>query len=228
MKQPSLRLPAGLRPLSREKFAYDALKEAIVSGELEPGVVLVQTQIAERLGISPIPVRAAIQRLIVEGLVTQEPHQPPRVSTLTREGLEEILIIRMHLEALATREAVPRLTAEQLAELRRMFNEMGQAIERKDFYRFSTLNKAFHLKIYEACPFRLLEQMICNLWDNSDRYGARTRFGQVPGLAERSHQEHQRILEAIEARQVEAAAALMEAHKTRARVELLESPPRAL
>ena len=203
-------------PLSKEDFVYETLREAILSGLLKPGDSLVQTEIAQRLGVSPIPVRAATRRLVADGLVTQEPYQSPRVSVLSSEGLEEILVIRMHLEILATREAIPHIGSDHLDRLRRLMDQMGEALEMGELHRYGSLNKSFHLTIYEACPYPLLQQMIRDLWDNSDRYRSRSMFNLVPGLAGQSHEEHVRLLELIEAGQCDAAAELVEAHKLRA------------
>lgn len=213
----------GTPPASKEDFVYETLREAILSGLLKPGDSLVQTEIAQKLGVSSIPVRTAVRRLIAEGLVTQEPYQSPRVSVLSNEGLEEILIIRMHLEVLAAKEAVPRIGPDHLMELRRLVDEMGEALEKRELYHYGYLNKVFHLKTYEACPYPLLQQMIKDLWDNTDRYGSRTMFSSLPGLAEQSHQEHLRLLELIEAGQCDDAVKLLEEHKTRARELFLQS-----
>ncbi len=204
-------------PMSKEDFAYTVLREAILSGQFEAGETLVQTQIAERLGVSAIPVRAAIQRLITEGLVTQEPHRAPQVSTFSTDGLEEILLIRMHLEILATREALPYLTAGHLTELEELVEAMEQMLQAEDMPAFGAANKRFHLALYEACPYPLLKQMIRDLWDNSDRSRARQVFGLLPGLAAQSQEEHRQLLTFLKQQDVERAIKLMEVHKNRSR-----------
>lgn len=204
-------------PMSKEDFAYLVLREAILSGQLQAGETLVQTQIAESLGVSPIPIRAAVRRLTAEGLITQEPHHPPEVSTLSTDGLEEILLVRMHLETLAIREAIPHITPDLLDEVRELMAGMEQALHDEDMPAFGALNKRFHTTLYEACPYPLLKQMIRDLWDNSDRSRARMVFGMVPGLAAQSQKEHRQLLGMIEAGDVEGAAALMEEHKERSR-----------
>lgn len=212
-------------PTSKEEFVYEALKEAILSGQLKPGDALVQTDLAHSLGVSPIPVRSAISRLAAEGLVSQSPYRSPQVSELSPEGLQEILMIRMHLELVATREALPHVSPECLADLRSLVHEMGEALRKCEYHRYGGLNKAFHLRLYDACPYPMLKQMIRDLWDNSDRHRSRTMFVVLPELAQRSQQDHLRLLELIEAGDTDAAVALMSEHKTRAREQFVETLP---
>jgi DNA-binding GntR family transcriptional regulator len=209
-------------PPSKEDFVYETLKEAILSGQLPPGEVLVQTDLAKSLNVSPIPVRTAINRLVSEGLVNQERHRPPEVAQLSIEQLEEFLIIRVHLEVLATREAAGRIDQGLLQQLNNIIEEMDEATQKKDFARYGLLNKQFHLTIYEACPYPLLRQMIKDLWDKSDRSRSRSMFVLVPDLALVSHQEHLHLLESLQKGNTYEAAMIMETHKSRARDNFLK------
>lgn len=207
---------SGAPPTSRESFAYEALREAILSGQLKPNETISQTAIAEKLGVSPIPVRAAISRLVAEGLMSQEPHHSPRVSSFSHDNLEEILMVRSHLEVMATRMAVPAIQPENLSELRSLLGQMGEVLKAQELHLFGSLNKAFHLKIYESCRYPLLRQMIVDLWDKADMHRSRSMFSLIPGLAEESHAEHAELLRLIEAKQADLAADLLERHKVRA------------
>lgn len=222
MEDPIESIAARNRPSSKVDYVYQTLREAIVSGELQPGEPIVQTDIAARLGVSPIPVREAIRRLIAEGLVVQEPHRSSRVAPLSPRALNEILIIRMHLEALAAREAAPHVTPQDLDDLRQIVRRMDEAIQRDDMPEYGRLNKQFHLRLYQCCPYPLLVRMIQELWDNSDRYRSRTMFGSIPNLAARSQREHKRMLKLLEARDAEGLARVMERHKRAARTAFVE------
>lgn len=204
-------------PSSKEDYAYEQLREGILSGVFLAGETLVQTQIAQKLGISAIPVRAAITRLMAEGLVTRVPHRPPQVAKLAIKELNEALIIRIHLETLALREAIPRMTREHLKQVRRVLRELDVALENRDMPRFGVLNKRFHLLIYEPCPHRLLTQMITDLWDKTDWYRSRTMFNMIPHLAEQSQADHHHLVELIKKGATDDAVRLMDEHKTRAR-----------
>jgi len=211
-------------PISREEFAYQQIKNAIINGKLAPGESLVQTRIAKQLGVSAIPVRSAMNRLAAEGLITQAPHRPPQVSTISPKELEEILAIRTHLEVMATIEAIAYIQPYQIAELERLADRMGQVLLNGDLTEYGALNREFHLKIYESCPYPLLQQMIKDLWDNSDRYRARTMFSSLPELARKSHEEHQQLLKLIRTGQTDSVVNLLQEHKLHHKVFLKLQP----
>jgi DNA-binding GntR family transcriptional regulator len=204
-------VPAIATPRSKVDFVYDTVKEGILSGRLKPGEQLVQSRIAKSLNVSSIPVMAAMQQLIAEGLVTQEPHHAARVAPFSPEGLQEKTVIRMHLELLATRASVPSIGPARLAELRGLLADMDKAIADADMPQYGMINKAFHLKIYEDCQHRLLAQMITDLWNDTDRHGLRAKF--TLEVAVRSQVEHVRLVDLIAQGDVEAAVALVDGHK---------------
>jgi DNA-binding GntR family transcriptional regulator len=210
-------------PQSKEDFVYETLREAILSGQLKPGEELVHTDIARQLGISHIPIRAAIQRLAAEELVDLETHRSPKVSELSPEGINEALLVRMYLETLAARESFPRISHDDLKNLWRLVEEMDEALAEQKFHQFGALNKVFHLTLYEPCPVALLKRMIVDLWNNTDRHRSRAIFSLDPDLAKKSQQDHVEILKLIEANAFEQAVTLLEAHKTRARKTFLAS-----
>lgn len=209
-------------PVSKEEYAYSVLRDAILSGQLRPGQELVQTEIAQALGISPIPVRGAIGRLIAEGLVVQEPHRTPTVAPLSPDTLEEALVVRMHLELLALELAIPEITPKDLENLERLCDEMEEALHKGDMPRYGVLNKEFHLEIYESCRCSLLKQMIRDLWDKTDRYRSRSMFAAIPHLAEQSQRDHVTLLELIRRGDTEGAVKVLDEHKKRARLLFLD------
>lgn len=205
------------KPISKEDYAYNSLREAILAGKLKEGDTLAQAKISEELGISSIPVRAAIRRLISDGLAEQEPHYQPRVTTLSSEGLEELLVIRMHLETLAIQDAIPNIDQQDILELEELVGAMDQALLENNMPSFASLNKKFHLQIYKANPYPLLNQIITDLWDNSDRSRSRMVFGLVPGLAAASQVDHHQFIDIIKSGDIESATKLMIIHKERFR-----------
>lgn len=201
------------KPLSKEEYAYENLREWILTGRFKGGEILPQAEICEELDISTIPFRTAITRLISDGLVEQKPHHQPRVTTLSSEGLEELLAIRMHLETLAIHEAIPRIGEQLYQELENDIKKMDRALAENDMPAFGSHNKSFHLRIYQACPYPLLIQLISDLWDNSDRSRSRMVFGLVPGIAIESQKDHYKFLKLIKSKKVEEATELMIKHK---------------
>lgn len=210
-----------LAPLSKEDFAYERLRTAILSAELAPGTALQQVELARRLGISAIPVRGALKRLAIEGLVTQESHRTPTVATLELKELEEVLLIRTHLEILAIRQAVPCMTPVHLKRIRQLLQDLAFALKHDDMLRFGSLNRQFHFAIFEACPQRLLVQMISDFWDKTDRYRSRQRFVLVPQLAKESLRDHRRIADYVEKGAAAKAAHLLAQHNDRSQERFL-------
>jgi DNA-binding GntR family transcriptional regulator len=213
---------SGSPPASKEEFAYQTLREAIISGQLRPGTNLVQTDLSGQLGVSTIPIRSAIRRLAAEGLVALESNRPPTVSILSPEELDEILLIRMHLEILAGEMSFPRLTETDIEELWEFVREMETALERGELHLYGSLNKKFHLRMYEVSQCSMLTQMITDLWDNTDRHGSRSIFVLVPELAQKSNEEHHELLRLLEEKQFDLACELLDNHKTSSRKRLLE------
>lgn len=202
---------------SREELVYQAVKESVLAGQFRPNEVINQAEVARQLGVSIIPVRGAISRLVAEGLLVQDPYHSPHIPALTRPELEEILVICMHLEVLATKEAIPLITPEAVAELRALLGEMSAALAKNEMLPYAALNRSFHMAIYQNCPFPRLQQMIAGLWDKADINHFRAMFDLVPDLAGHTQADHVRLVELIETKQVEEAVKLMEAHKTYSR-----------
>lgn len=210
-------------PLSREDFAYEAIKEAILDGELLPNQKISLTALAQSLGVSIIPVNNAVRRLTSEGLIKQDPHHSPYVEEFSSTATNEVLIIRYHLEELALRESVLKIDAAGLVKLRAYIEQMRDALQSKDNHTYGKINRAFHMAIYEFSGLPLLMTMIDDLWNKAELNRCRSVFSLVPNMAEHSFEEHLALLESIENRDVEAALENLRKHKHYSRVKLLES-----
>ena len=145
----------------------DAVRTAILTGDLAAGETLRQEELAERLGVSRMPVREAIKRLHAEGLVEVLPSRRVRVAALSRDEIEDIYDMRAALEPLAVRLAVPRLTR---AQLRDAAHALEAAADEEDAETFGVRNAAFHLSLMSACERPRLLAEIASLLDLSDRY----------------------------------------------------------
>jgi DNA-binding GntR family transcriptional regulator len=219
-RKPQLTI-SGPPPRSKEEFAYQTLRKAIINGQLEPGTQLVQTDLAEHLGVSTIPIRTAMQRLATEGLVSLEENRPPSVSILSPDELEEVLLIRMHLELLAAELSFPELGAEDLEALWDLVRKMEHVLEQGNPHLYGPINKDFHMRLFEPCQCPKLAQMITDLWDNTDRHRSQSMFVAVPGLAEQSLEEHRQLLGLLENEQFDRAIELLRRHKLSARERFL-------
>ena len=210
-------------PPSREEYAYAVLREGILNGDFLPDQVISQSEIARQLGISIIPVRTAISRLVAEGLMVQDAHRSPQVSSFSQEELREILTIRMQLERLAIQHAVPHLTEAVLAELHELLESMGEAVAANDATAFGWLNRKFHLTIYRQAPLPLLYEMIVDLWQKSDLHQGRSVFKRVGGWMENSQSQHKKLYEYMVEGDVEGASAYLFEHKREAMERFMKS-----
>lgn len=108
--------------ISEDLILY--IKQQIASGQLNPGDRIVETKLAQELGISQTPVREAIRRLQGEGIITVVPNKGPMVCTLDKKDVFEIYSIRSMLEGLAIRLAVQNASDEEIEEIERFYNKM--------------------------------------------------------------------------------------------------------
>ncbi len=202
---------------SREDLVYEAVKESVLAGQLKPKEMISQSDIARQLGVSVIPVRNAISRLVAEGLLTQDPYHSPQVQALSREELEEVLVICSDLEILAARKAVPHIGKEEMARIDAKIDEMSSAIDKKELLLYGKLNREFHMEIYQHSRYPRLCQMIADLWDKADVHRYRSMYDLIPDLAQHTQQEHIRLVRLLQSKQVAEVAQLMEQHKAYSR-----------
>lgn len=209
-------------PQLKEDFAYEMIKEAIISGELLPNQQISLSNLSKQLGISIIPVNQAIKRLISEGLVKQDPHHSPCVEEFSAGALEEILAVRYHLEELAMREAIPHIGPNDIEELRQAKKEMDAKIKASDMHSYGLANRAFHMKIYSHCSNQLLYDLIEDLWNKAELNRSRSVFALVQNMAEHSQFDHEKLLDLIEEGKVDEAIEALHYHRIYSRDKLLE------
>ncbi|MFK0119842.1 GntR family transcriptional regulator [Streptomyces sp. NPDC090994] len=189
-------------------LVFEHLQERIVAGELAPGDRLDPTDIAESLGVSRTPVREAILQLDSAGLVRRLPYRGVVVAELDRGLAEEVTALRIQLETLAARIAVPRLRETDLATMREAHERLGQALTSEHPQReFNELNRRFHLALYERAESPVLLRTIESLTGQAERIRMHFDLRQSP--AGRHHQE---ILDACARRDVEAVVAATRDH----------------
>jgi len=191
--------------------AYEVLREAILCGALAPGASVQPKLVAEELDMSVIPVREALRRLEQDGLVEIRPHVGATVRRLADEELEETLLIRGELEALATRLAVVSLRPETIETLESLVEQMEECVRVGSPERFGEINREFHLELYRSTPYTRLYRLIESLWDQVPR--ARSVFALAPDHMRRSQDGHHRLLDACKRRDAEAAERVIREQK---------------
>ena len=203
--------------LNATDHVLDELRTAILDGRLAEGATLRQEDLAERLGVSRMPVREAIRRLHAEGLVEVLPSRRVRVAALSRAEIEDIYDMRAVLEPLAVRLAVPRMTR---ARLRDAAYALEAADDEQDADTFGVRNAAFHLALMNPCERPRLLAEVASLLDLSDRYQRAAL--RDPEHNARVREEHAALLAAARAGDAVLAADLTERHVRQAGARLLE------
>ncbi|TDE11867.1 GntR family transcriptional regulator [Jiangella asiatica] len=191
---------------TKTELVYEHLRERILAGQPAPGERLVLDQVAADLGISKVPVREAVTRLLGEGWLENRPHAGPVVPVLSPAEVVETAVIRAALETAAIEAAIPRHDERSVAAMREILTEMEIADEEAEFPR---LNVRLHTAVIEPCGLPRLLEMTVSLMHRTFRYQTIHRVG---GYRQLAHSEHVAIVDAVTARDVERATALTRRH----------------
>jgi DNA-binding GntR family transcriptional regulator len=187
----------------------DVILQRIVSGEYGPGARLVETRIAQQLGVSQAPVREALRDLEQLGCIVHEPFRGCSVRAFSAEELLEAFPVRAALEALAARLAAERITEPELLRLAQLLETMRAAARRGDAHDQSQANASFHATIVRAARNATLERQWSFLEPFSRTYISVSQPGlDLLALSER----HVPILDALRSRDPDKAAAAMHRH----------------
>jgi DNA-binding GntR family transcriptional regulator len=207
-------LTVGLEPLSGTPplgtRVYQALVNSIVSGGIQPGSPLRPDAIARQLEVSTTPVREAMQRLEAEGLAIKAPYQGWFVRQFSEQEIRELYELRAALECFAVRLACRRITPEQMLSLRSHQATGEAALAAGDMDAYRIYNRDLHQAILAAARNAYLESMMAHLRLHSEMLMARTI--RITGRPLRAIEEHQRLLDLIELRDLRAAEQTMEHH----------------
>lgn len=192
--------------------SLESIRQMILSGELLPGEQVRQVQLAERLGTSRIPVREALTTLQAEGVVTYTPHAGYTVARFDSKNLSEIYLMRRVLEAELLRSVdLARADVDLLVDLNvRLAGVGGDEVlwERKK------VNRRFHFHLLELSPLDLVRAEVARLWNMSEFY--RSLYAYEEDTHRRIVTEHERIIEAVRARDNEELVRASDDHRTAA------------
>jgi DNA-binding GntR family transcriptional regulator len=192
-------------------LAYQAIRDAILSGEFEHGARLNQDELAKRLGVSRAPIRDALNRLEAEGLAqTLTRGGGMTVADATEREMVDIYELRAILDGASTRLACERMTEDELTRLQAVVEDTRRATEARDLQAIVRTHAAFHELIYSASGNAELVRVARNLWARSSRY--RIIALSDEDNARRGLEQHAAILEAIRARDAARAVALADEH----------------
>lgn len=154
---------------TKEEYAYQALRQAILRCELAPDEKLVIDRLSVEMGLSQIPVRAAIQRLQAEGLVVINPHSSATVAPLSPDKVNEVFTLLESLERAAFRIASQKCSPSDLATLDLLVDQMEVALTDNDSTAWLAANIAFHRQIAELAAMPLLVDFTSRVLDEWER-----------------------------------------------------------
>ncbi|MDP1876494.1 MAG: GntR family transcriptional regulator [Actinomycetota bacterium] len=199
----------------RRPTAQDAvlvgLRTDILTGDLGPGDQVVQEALAERYGVSRVPVREALKMLEAEGQVVYHPHRGYFIAELSVGDLLEVYRLRSLLEAEALRVAVPALTEPDVDALAALSADVDRAAAAGDVLAMTAANRRFHFAIFDAAGLPRLSRLLHQLWDATDAY--RALYFQQEANRSRVADEHAGIVEALRAGHPQHVIDRHEAHR---------------
>jgi DNA-binding GntR family transcriptional regulator len=202
-----------LEPFStKSDYAYLRVREQILTGVLEPGSVLNQATLAKQIGISTTPLREALRRLKVEGLVHLDAHRDAHVADLSAEEARDMLEMRRSLDPLGAALAAERRTKGDIAEIRAAAERLEPLPVNASVAHLTT-HRRFHAAIYRASHNDLLIKSLDELWDKADRYRLLAlQVDRGDAAREQKRLEHQQLMEAVVAGDSDHAFTVMQAH----------------
>ena len=149
---------------------FNTLRKAILTGELKAGERLMEIHLAKQLGVSRTPIREAIRKLELEGLVVMMPRRGAEVAQITEKDLKDVLEVRRALDALCAELACDRITQEEKVQLKDACDKFEEATRTGDATTIAGADVQLHNIIVEATGNRRLIQLINNLSEQMYRY----------------------------------------------------------
>ncbi len=201
----SSRSDFGVVPLSRDTLqerAYRQISDLILDGQIAPGQSVTIQSLAEAFGVSTMPVREALKRLTAAGALTFLTGRSMGIPRLSLDRLADLRRVRLNIEVLATQWAAQSMQSADLERLSAQCARLDRAVAKEDVKEYLRANRAFHFIVYNAARSPTLVGIIETLWLQISPY-----FNLLHGSGNyiTANTRHQAILEALEARDSEAA-----------------------
>jgi len=198
---------------------FETLRQAIIMGELKPGERIMEIQFADKMGVSRTPVREAIRKLELEGLVTMVPRKGAHVAELSEKDIMNVLEVRSSLDGLATALAAQRINKDELKELKNIVNQFAQYMEKNNVQGLIKKDVEFHDLIYKASRNEKLMQIAANLKDQVHRFRVvYLKDYSSPKELVREHIDIYQSIEAGDAKRAEELASIHIKHQEQAMI----------
>ncbi len=197
-----------IKKQSLQKTVRETLRQAILEREIEPGGQININRIAEKLGVSSMPIREALRELEAEGMVTFSSNKRILASRLSRTELYDIYSIRFPLEEIALTKFFNLNDERSLDDLEALHRQMLKPrVTGKDWFH---LNRSFHMKLYEMSGSKRLFKILQGLWNNTGPY--LRIFSDNKKAVARANKEHGLLLQALRKRDCKQAQKILREH----------------
>lgn len=200
---------------------FHRLREDILSGKYKEGDELKEVAIGEDLGVSRTPVREAFRQLELEGLIQIIPNKGAYVTGITEKDVKDIYMIRSLLEGLCARWACEHITQEQMEEMEENIYLSKFHAQKGHLEQLAELDNRFHEILYEACNSKMLEHQLRDFHEYVLRVRKKTLSNANRGP--KSNEEHEMLMEAIKAKDVDKAEKLANMHMINAYENMVKS-----
>ena len=182
---------------------FNTLREAIIVGELKPGERLMEVQLAEKMGVSRTPVREAIRKLELEGLVNMIPRKGAHVADLSVKDIMDVLEVRATLDGLASSLCAVRISEDELKDLKQAHNQFDKYVHKENLQGSIKKDVELHEIIYRSSRNDKLIQIANNLREQVQRF--RVIYLKDYSSGKEIIKEHTDIIKAIENKDPDAA-----------------------
>ena len=209
MKEPKFNVTMN-EYLPLRDVVFNTLRQAILRGELKPGERLMEIQLANKLGVSRTPIREALRKLELEGLVNMVPRKGAEVADITEKSLRDVLEVRKALEELSVQLACEKITEEEIEELKRVAERFKDTLDDQDVTKIAEADVAFHDVIYTATDNQKLILLLNTLREQMYRY--RVEYLKKEEAYPQLIAEHEELIDNISKRNKEEATRIMCEH----------------
>lgn len=210
------------QPGGSQATILDELRRCLLDGDVPPGTEIPLDAVAQVFGVSRIPVREALKTLIGEGLVEHQPNLGYQVARLTTHELHELYVVREVLEVAALTAAVAAAGEQDDLEATATHEALGQAIEAHDVRGYHRNSRRFHLALVRPCGMHRLLAMLESAWNTTEPVQPMAHVSD--GAKAEMHLDHEEMLSAFLARDVDRLVAAARAHHGRLRASLAALP----
>jgi DNA-binding GntR family transcriptional regulator len=206
--------------LSLTERVYRRLRKDIITGRIPGGTRMVESALAAKMAVSRTPVREALHKLGLEGLLYAIPRSGYVVEEMSDHDIQDLFDIRLEIEKIAAQKALSRITPDELRHLEENLKRMDQAIRSGMLQNLGELDQEFHVTIYRAARSKTLYRICRNLSDYTLKY--RIALSLPPDLVRKMRNHHRSIFNALAAGDETGLASAIHCHLQEAKEQVVE------